>query len=89
MLYYRQEKSIDEVASCLEISNETARQRLARGRDMLREKVACLIEDVCENNTHRKFTRTVMATIAGIASLLARRLPHQPLRFLPQRFLPL
>src|SRR4051812_7288577 len=37
VMYYRQSQSTDQVATALEISEDTVRQRLVRGRAMLRE----------------------------------------------------
>src|SRR5438132_6011474 len=44
ILYYRQNQSTADVAAALEITEDTVRQRLARGRAMLREKVAAMLE---------------------------------------------
>src|SRR5215204_2017308 len=44
VLYYRQDQSAPQVAGALEISEETVRQRLVRGRQMLREQVAAMLE---------------------------------------------
>jgi len=45
VLFYREHRSMAAVAEALEISEETARQRLARGRAMLSERMAKLVED--------------------------------------------
>jgi RNA polymerase sigma factor (sigma-70 family) len=44
VLYYRQEKSAAAVALALETTEESVRQRLARGREMLREQIAQTLE---------------------------------------------
>jgi len=70
VLYYRQGQSIGEVATSLGIGNDAARQRLSRGREMLRSRVSNLIEGVLDRtNPTRTFTSRVMAAIAsaGIA----------------------
>ncbi len=70
-LYYRQGQSIAEVAQALDISEEAARQRLSRGRTMLRGRVSELIEGVLiRGKPGRSFTAKVMAglTGAGIAA---------------------
>lgn len=46
VLFYREGQSIREVAQILEISEETMRQRLSRGREMLRENMTGLVERV-------------------------------------------
>ncbi len=66
-LYYRQGQSIAEVAESTGISEDAARQRLGRGRNMLRGRVARLIEGVLESSTpDASFTARVMAGIAGV-----------------------
>lgn len=45
VLFYRQNESIPRVAEVLEISEETARQRLSRGRALLNERVANVIRN--------------------------------------------
>jgi len=44
VLFYRQEESIGSVAEILGISEEAVRQRLSRGRAMLNERVAKVVE---------------------------------------------
>jgi hypothetical protein len=44
VLFYRQEESIASVADILRISEEAVRQRLSRGRAMLNERVAKVVE---------------------------------------------
>ena len=46
ILHYREGQSAAQIAVALEVSEEAVRQRLCRGRDMLREKVASLVEGV-------------------------------------------
>ncbi|MEL7497509.1 MAG: sigma-70 family RNA polymerase sigma factor [Planctomycetota bacterium] len=67
VLYYRQGKSIEEVAQTLGVANATARQRLHRGREMLKSHVAKLVEGVLDrNNPNQTFTARVMAGIVGV-----------------------
>ena len=71
VLYYRQGHSIEEVANTLGLTNSAARQRLARGREMLRSRISSLIEGVLDrSNPSRTFTARVMAgiTMTGFAS---------------------
>ena len=66
ILYYRQGQSIEEVAQTLEISAEAARQRLHRGRNMLRGRVEQVVEGVLHRSAPGKaFTAKVMAGLAG------------------------
>lgn len=44
VLFYREEQSITEVARQLELTEDAVKQRLSRGRAMLREEVAALVE---------------------------------------------
>jgi RNA polymerase sigma factor (sigma-70 family) len=44
VLFYRQDESIAKVAEVLGVSEEAARQRLSRGRAMLNERVAQVVE---------------------------------------------
>jgi RNA polymerase sigma factor (sigma-70 family) len=45
VLFYRQNESVPQVAEVLEISEETVRQRLSRGRALLNERVAEVIQN--------------------------------------------
>jgi len=45
VLFYREQRSAAAVAAALEISEETVRQRLARGRALLNERMAVLVEE--------------------------------------------
>lgn len=44
ILFYREENSIAEVARQLDLTDDTVKQRLSRGRAMLREEMATLVE---------------------------------------------
>jgi RNA polymerase sigma factor (sigma-70 family) len=44
ILFYREEKSVTEVALKLDLTEDTVKQRLSRGRTMLREEMATLVE---------------------------------------------
>ena len=67
VLYYRQGQSIEQVANSLGLSNDAARQRLVRGREILRSRVSHLIEGVLDRtNPTQTFTARVMAGIAGM-----------------------
>ena len=71
VLYYRNGQSIGEVAASLGISNDAARQRLSRGREVLRARLKNMVEGVLDRtNPSRTFTSRVMAGIvsAGVAA---------------------
>lgn len=63
ILYYRQEQSVAEVAEALELSTDAVKQRLARGREMLRSQVMSTIE--------RSLIRTVPTTTFTVAVMAA------------------
>ncbi len=67
VLYYRKEQSTGAVALAMETTEETVRQRLARGRGMLREQVAVTLE----RNLVRSAPSGALATaiIAGLPPL--------------------
>ena len=46
VLFYREQQSVSDVASALDISEDAARQRLSRGRTLLREELARRVENI-------------------------------------------
>src|SRR5262245_26702360 len=44
VLYYHEDRSVAEVAMKLDLTEDTVKQRLSRGRAMLREEMAALVE---------------------------------------------
>lgn len=68
-LYYREGESIAQVAAVTGVSDETARQRLSRGREMLRGRVAQLIGDVVgRTRPDAGFASRVIAAIVGVTA---------------------
>lgn len=68
ILFYRQEQSVRQVAEQLELSEGNVRTRLSRGRKMLKEQVAAMVENTLSSTAPGKaFTVAVMASVAGIA----------------------
>ena len=66
ILFDREDQSIAEVAAALEISEEAARQRLSRGRALIREQLAGLVErELRSGRPGRTFTVAVMSGIAS------------------------
>jgi RNA polymerase sigma factor (sigma-70 family) len=64
VLYYRQDKSAAAVASAMETTEEAVRQRLARGRQMLREQVAQTLErDLVRSAPGPAFAIVVLAAL--------------------------
>ena len=69
ILFHREHQSVAEVAATLELSPDAVKQRLSRGREILREQVADLVERTLKNSRPRAgFTTTV---IAGLTALSA------------------
>lgn len=67
VLYYRQGQSTTDVAAAMETSEETVRQRLARGRQMLREQIAEMIErELVRTAPNHAFTLSVVASLPGL-----------------------
>lgn len=79
VLFYRQESPIADVARQLDLSEDAVKQRLSRGRAMLREEMATMVESVLGRSrpTPAAFTAAVlgalsaagMPTTAGAATL--------------------
>jgi RNA polymerase sigma factor (sigma-70 family) len=69
ILYYRQNQSAAEVAAALEISEETVRQRLSRGRQMLREQVAAMLErNLVRSAPQAQFASIVVAALPALVA---------------------
>ena len=68
VLFYRQQQSVREVAEALDLSEDTVRTRLMRGRKMLKEQVTAMVESTLSHTGPGKaFTTMVVASIAGLA----------------------
>ena len=68
VLYYRQQQSIKQVAISLDLSEELVRQRLHRGRKLIKNKLSSLVEQTLAASGPKKvFTSAVMASITAIA----------------------
>jgi RNA polymerase sigma factor (sigma-70 family) len=67
VLYYRQQQSVKQVALALDLSREAVRQRLQRGRKMIKEQLSSIVEETLSATGPKKaFTTAVVASIAGI-----------------------
>ncbi|MFH1615239.1 MAG: sigma-70 family RNA polymerase sigma factor, partial [Planctomycetota bacterium] len=72
VLFYRQEQSVKEVAEQLELSEEAVKQRLSRGRNMLKEQVAAIVETtIRRTGPSIVFTAAVVAALPAIAPQVA------------------
>ncbi len=69
VLFYRQEQSVREVAAALDLSEDAVKQRLARGRELLRERLAGLVETTLRRTQPGAiFTMTIAAAIGALAA---------------------
>ncbi len=76
ILFYREEQSIAKVAIALDLSEDTVKQRLTRGRGMLRDRMAEMVEGALRRSRPgRAFTVAVVtgltAASAGAKTALA------------------
>ncbi len=80
IMYYRQSRSVQEIAVALEITEDNVRQRIARGRTFLKEEVERRVETALEQlRPGTNFSLAVVAalpawsasTLAGAASTAA------------------
>ncbi len=69
ILFHREHQSVAEVALTLELSPDAVKQRLSRGREILREQVAELVERTLKSSRPR--TAFTTAVIAGLTALSA------------------
>jgi RNA polymerase sigma factor (sigma-70 family) len=68
VLYYRQQQSLKQVALSLDLSEGAVRQRLHRGRKMIKEQLSSIVEETLSATGPKKaFTTAVIASIAGMA----------------------
>lgn len=66
-LFYREGQSADRVAAELELSPDATRQRLSRGRTLLRQQVASLVESALARSAPgRAFTTSVIAALPAL-----------------------
>jgi len=69
VLFYREQKSIRQVAKQLGLSENAARQRIARGRSAMREQVAAMVETtIARTRPGKAFTVAVAGAIAATAT---------------------
>ncbi len=68
ILFYREQKSIQEVARQFDLTENAARQRISRGRRLLRRQVAHMVETtVARTRPGKAFTTAVLVCVAGTA----------------------
>jgi RNA polymerase sigma factor (sigma-70 family) len=72
VLFYRQDQSVNEVARSLDVTVDVAKQRLSRGRKLLREEVLSTLERTLKRTTPtRAFTIAVIASLPAMATATA------------------
>jgi RNA polymerase sigma factor (sigma-70 family) len=68
VLFYRQGQSVKTVAQQLNLSEEAVKQRLSRGRKLIKERFAVMIENtISRTGPGKSFTAAVITSITGIA----------------------
>lgn len=64
VLYYREHRSVEHVAVALDLTEDAVKQRLARGRRILQERVLSFVEGALSRSTPgRVFTLAVLAAL--------------------------
>lgn len=67
ILYYREQRSVAHVATALDLTEDAVKQRLARGRKLLQERVLAFVEGALKRSTPgRAFTASVMAALPAL-----------------------
>lgn len=70
ILFYRENQSVAEVAATLELTPNAVKQRLSRGRNLLRDQVAEMVEGTLRRSCPRgRFTVSVMAGLTSAAAM--------------------
>lgn len=68
ILFYREQQSVERVAAELELSEDTVKQRLSRGRKMLKAAMSSFVEESLKNSKPGvAFTVAVVSAIGAIA----------------------
>lgn len=69
ILFYREEQSVARVAEALDLSHDAVKQRLARGRELVREEVARVVErSLARTAPGKAFTIAVAGAITSASS---------------------
>ena len=72
VLFYREQQSIKQVASQLDLSEEVTKQRLSRGRKLLKVGMSSLVEDILGKTAPKKnFTIAVIAALPTLSTKTA------------------
>lgn len=69
ILYYREHRSVEHVAVALDLTEDAVKQRLARGRKILQERVLSFVEGALSRSTPgRVFTLGVLAALPAMVT---------------------
>jgi RNA polymerase sigma factor (sigma-70 family) len=69
VLYYRENRSVEHVATALDITEDAVKQRLARGRKILQERALSFVEGALSRSTPgRVFTLGVLAALPAVST---------------------
>jgi len=69
VLFYREHQSVERVAAALELTEDAVKQRLSRGRNLLREQMMAFVEGALSKTTPGKaFTVGVVAALPLLAT---------------------
>ncbi len=69
VLFYREHQSVEAVAKNLELTEDTVRQRLSRGRKLLQAQVLAFVEGaLAQTNPGKTFTLGVLAALPLLAT---------------------
>ncbi len=72
VLFYREQQSVAEVATGLDLSEDVVRQRLSRGRAMLREEMAAVVEStLTRTRPGTAFTAGVLVALPMVSASTA------------------
>lgn len=67
VLFYRSQRSVSDVAAALGLSEDTVRQRLHRGRQLIKSEVASLVEDtLARSGPGKAFAVGVIAALPAL-----------------------
>ena len=70
ILFYRERNSVEIVAQLLDLTEDTVRQRLSRGRKLLQEQVLAFVEGALEQTSpSQTFTLGVLAALAALPTM--------------------
>lgn len=68
VLFYREHRSVEYVASQLDLSEDTVKQRLSRGRKLLQKAMVIFVENtLAKSKQGTEFTLSVLLAINGIS----------------------